>query len=72
MLKIVAIATIGVLPFLLNVGEAKAQRGAPIGGYGGSCPIGTCGLRGGPRTTNIKNCRAANCPKGSVNGKPLR
>ena len=64
MLKIVAIAAIGILPFFINAGEANAQ--GKMGGNSGKgvrCPVNTCGKTGKERAMDVKYCSAANCPK---------
>jgi hypothetical protein len=63
MRKIVAIATIGVLPFLFNAGEANAQGGMGSSGKGVRCPVNTCGKSGKERARDVKGCSAKNCPK---------
>ncbi len=62
MLKIIAIATIGVLPFLLNADAANAQ-GRNVSGDYVRCPQNTCSTTGGQRAKNINNCKASNCRK---------
>jgi hypothetical protein len=70
MLKIIVIATIAAVPFLLNAGEANARRAGGVNS--GTCPAGTC-VRGGlSRANDVKNCRAENCLRGSHQSKPLR
>jgi hypothetical protein len=63
MLKIVAIAALGVLPFLFNAGEANAQGKMGSSGKGVRCPVNTCGKSGKERAMDVKYCSAANCPK---------
>ena len=70
MLKIAIIATILVaVPFVLNAPEAKAQ-GMGGGVYSGTCPQGTCSKSGTERASDVRNCSAANCPKGPPLAKP--
>jgi hypothetical protein len=63
MLKIVAIAAIGMLPFLFNASEANAQGKKGASGNSVRCPVNTCGKTGTERAKDVKNCSAANCPK---------
>jgi hypothetical protein len=63
MLKIVTIASIGILPFFLNAGDANAQGKMGASGKGVRCPVNTCGKTGTERAMDAKYCSAANCPK---------
>jgi hypothetical protein len=62
MLKIMAIATIGIVPFVLSVGEASAQ-GRNISGTSVRCPHNTCNPGGGQRASSIDRCKASTCRK---------
>lgn len=64
MRKIVAIAAIGILPFLFN-GGANAQGGGARGASGKSvrCPVNTCSKIGTERAKDVRYCSAANCRK---------
>ena len=63
MLKIVAIAAVGLLPFLFNAGGANAQGKMGASGKGVRCPVNTCGKTGTERAMDVKYCSAANCRK---------
>ena len=63
MLKIVAIAVIGILPFLFNASEANAQGKQFSTNNSIRCPVNTCGKSGKERAKDIKYCSAANCKK---------
>jgi hypothetical protein len=60
--KIIAIAAIGILPFLFNADEANAQ-GRNVSGDYLRCPVNTCSKGGGQRVKDINNCKASNCRK---------
>lgn len=62
--KLLAIATIGMFAFLINVGEASAQ-GRNISGDYVRCPDNTCAPSGGQRAKNTSYCKASNCKKGA-------
>jgi hypothetical protein len=63
MLKIVAIAAVGILPFLFNAGEANAQGKMGSMGKGVRCPVNTCSKMGTERAKDVRYCSPANCPK---------
>jgi hypothetical protein len=47
----------------LNSHEANAQGKMGASGTTIQCPNNTCGKQGGPRSTDVKYCSAANCKK---------
>jgi hypothetical protein len=63
MLKIVAIAAIGILPFLFNAGEANAQGKMGARNDSVRCPVNTCSKKGTERAKDVRNCSPANCRK---------
>ena len=65
MLKFIAIATIGLLPFLFSADGASAQ-GRNVRGDTFRCPHNTCAPSGGQRVKNLSYCKASNCGKGAA------
>ena len=63
MLKLITVAAIAIVPFLLDAGEANAQGKAGLRGDTVRCPSNTCGKRGVERAKDVRNCSAANCRK---------
>jgi len=62
----VAISTLLVIS---STPSADAQsRGGLMSGQGGFCPTGTCSPVGTHRASDVRNCKASNCP----GAKPAR